>query len=639
GKMSETSSRIVLGSWLSSRATGPEVIDLPLLGSGIIGNDAIQVDSFQVPPALHGVPLILKATAGGFELMTTGAVLLGKGKVGASLSFAVNGIAGTLLIKSLSAAPGARFQIVRQPQLAAIQGLQGGLTIVEQGRQSGVIRVSLEDPDPARAARIVNAIGTSYVKQNIARKTAEIQKSLEFLDEQLPKLRAELEATEGRFNEFRTRNRVFDLSANAQSVLSELVGLRVKEFELQQARTELVSRYTSNHPRVKTLDTQISQVRGLLSRLEQQVDRLPRLEQELLRLTRDVKVSSELYAGLLNSYQQLRLAKASQVGNVRVVDKAIAPIVPVKPRSNAVLGMALAGGLAAGLALGFLRHQLRHTLRDSGEIERALGITVYSDVPHSLEQYRMDKTPSRLRGQQNLLAVAHPEASAIESLRSLRTALQFAMLDAPNNRLLIAGATPGLGKSFVASNFAAVLAAGGRKVLLVDADVRRGHLHRYFGIDRGVGLSEVIAGSAKVDEVINRGVLPNLDFLTTGKLPPNPAELLMSSGTARVLDQISAGYDVVVLDSAPVLPVADALALAPNVGTVLLLARANISTLGDIDEAVRRLRQAGVMARGVVFNDFDLSHRRYGYSRYGRYRYRYRAYRYSDYSYRRDQDT
>ncbi|MEK9719927.1 MAG: tyrosine protein kinase, partial [Quisquiliibacterium sp.] len=144
---------------------------------------------------------------------------------------------------------------------------------------------------------------------------------------------------------------------------------------------------------------------------------------------------------------------------------------------------------------------------------------------------------------------------------------------------------------------------------------------------------------AKVDEVINHGVLPNLDFLTTGKLPPNPAELLMSSGTARVLDQISAGYDVVVLDSAPVLPVADALALAPNVGTVLLLARASISTLGDIDEAVRRLRQAGVMPRGVVFNDFDLSHRRYGYSRYGRYRYRYRAYRYSDYSYRRDQDT
>ena len=128
-----------------------------------------------------------------------------------------------------------------------------------------------------------------------------------------------------------------------------------------------------------------------------------------------------------------------------------------------------------------------------------------------------------------MLAIAAPEEPAVESLRSLRTALQFALLDARNNIVLLSGPTPGLGKSFVSANFAAVLGAAGKRVLLLDADLRKGHIHQYFGLARGQGLSDLIAGTVQLAQVLRVGVMPNVDLLTTGSLPPNPGELLQSS--------------------------------------------------------------------------------------------------------------
>ena len=202
------------------------------------------------------------------------------------------------------------------------------------------------------------------------------------------------------------------------------------------------------------------------------------------------------------------------------------------------------------------------------------------------------------------------------------------MLDARNNIVLFTGPTPGIGKSFTSTNFAAVLGAGGKRVLLIDADMRKGHLHQFFGMKRGHGLSELITGTRVLSDVVHRNVAPNLDLISTGTMPPNPGELLMSPATLQLLESLSGQYDLVLIDTPPVLAVSDTQVIASHAGTVFLVARAEVTALGELQESVKRLGQTGVAVKGVVFNDLDTSRQRYG-----GYGYKYSRYRYTNYQY------
>jgi tyrosine-protein kinase Etk/Wzc len=306
------------------------------------------------------------------------------------------------------------------------------------------------------------------------------------------------------------------------------------------------------------------------------------------------------------------------------VDVAAVPERPVKPQRAQLLAISGVLGLLAGLALAFLRNSLRPGIKNADDIEQHLGLHVFATVPHSRDQEALTTDMKDHKPGIYLLANLRPEDPGVESLRSLRTALQFAMLDAPNNVVLITGATPGIGKSFTSANFAAVLGAGGKRVLLIDADMRKGHIHKTFDLERGHGLSELIAGSQALAQVVHKNVSAQVDLITTGTLPPNPAELLMSPSTVQLLQTLSAQYDIVLIDTPPVLAVSDTQVLAPQCGTVFLVARAEVSTLGELQESAKRLGQSGVTVRGVIFNDLNTAKRRYGYGmgyKYGRYRY------------------
>jgi tyrosine-protein kinase Etk/Wzc len=204
------------------------------------------------------------------------------------------------------------------------------------------------------------------------------------------------------------------------------------------------------------------------------------------------------------------------------------------------------------------------------------------------------------------------------------------MLDAGNNRILVTGATPGVGKSFVSVNLATLLASTGKRVLLIDADLRRGHVNQYFGLQRKGGLSDVIVGEKTLGEAIHASVVPGLDLLTTGTLPPNPAELVLNPAFARLLEDMGQRYDLVLVDSAPVLAAADTLSLAPHFATVLLVARAEVTQPGELHETSRRLVNAGKAPTGVLLNAIDTTRRHYGSYSYKYGGYRYRAYAYGN---------
>ena len=614
----------MIGGWLARRATEPSNPGLLGLSGYVSGNESLKVGAFEVPRKLEGQRFSVIITAGGYDLISPTGETLAKGILGTALEFVDEGQKGQLLITEAVAKPGAEFYLKRFSRLGVIEELQRSLAISEQGRQSGVILTSLNGPEPEKIARTLNEIGTLYVRQNVARKVAEAEKTLSFLGTNLPQLRARIEESETKFNQFRNRNSAFDLTTEAKLVLEQSVKLQTSLLELQQKRKDLESRFTAQHPSIQTIDAQIKNINSELGAINGRVKAFPNVEQDLLRLTRDLKVNTELYASLLNSSQQLQLVKEGKVGNVRIVDVAAVPESPVKPQRQTVLALAGVLGLLAGLALAFLRNSLRPGIKDPADIEQHAGLQVFSTIPFSPAQLLLVKNIRSNATGNHVLAIAAPEDPAIESLRSLRTALQFAMLDAVSNVVLITGPTPGIGKSFTSINFAAVLGAANKKVLLIDADLRKGHLHQYLGMPRGKGLSELICGSVKLEDALHRQVLPNVDFLTTGMLPPNPAELLMTGTAQQLLQHAATQYDLVIIDSAPVLVASDTAILAPLVGAVFLIARAEVTSLSELQESVKRLAQSGAQAKGVIFNGLNISKRRYGYgmgNKYGRYRY------------------
>ncbi|RYF79459.1 MAG: polysaccharide biosynthesis tyrosine autokinase [Comamonadaceae bacterium] len=619
-----------VGEWLARGAKSLSQPGLLGLGGTVSGNEHIEVSRLDVPAAFEDTdPFTVTAQEDG--RYTLSHPLLGEplqGRVGQTLAKTLPQGPLTLTIDHLHGLPGAEFIVARASRLRAIETLQQRLQLSEQGRQSNVINVTLEDDDPARLAGILNAVGEQYVRQNVERKAAEAQKTLAFLEEQLPAFRRQLEDSEEAYTLFRNRNGTVAFDEEAKGLLNQTIELQTKLLEAQQQRRELAARFTDNNVRVQTIDRQIGALRQEIEGLNTRVGRMPTIQQDALRLERDVRVNSELYQSLQNNALQLRLVKEGKIGNVRLLDAAVPPRRPVKPQQPLVLAAALALGLMGGVGLAVLRARLHGGVRDPQEIETHTGLSVYATVPYAPQQKPLDQRTSKGTAGMALLALREPDSQPVEALRSLRVALQFAAMDAANNRVLISGPTPDIGKSFISGNFAAVLAQAGKRILLVDADLRRGHLHKALGLPRDGGLAELLAAQRSPEEAIHADVLPGLDVLTTGKLPPNPADLVQSTAFALTLEMLSQGYDLVVIDSPPVLVASDTVTIAPHCAVLLLVARAGQTQLGEIAESTRRLSQAGCAPNGVVFNGMDLSRRHYG-----SHAYRYGGYRYTDYRY------
>lgn len=623
----------IMGEWLSRRAK--ELSNPGFLGMGgyVSGTEAIDIAKFNVPPTLEEQkPFTITALAGDQYTLTHPDLAESlTGTVGKVLSQQLPTGTITLVVSRLDGKPGAEFLVSRASLLATTEDLQKRLQLAEQGKQSNVISATLEDSDRDRLQRTLNEIGAQYVRQNVERKAAEAEKTIEFLDRQLPEFKQQLEGSEDAYARFRNQNGTVAFDEEAKAALTMSVQLQTKLLESQQLRRELLSRFTESNPKVRMIDGQIAAVRHEIEGLETRVSAMPAIQRDALRLERDVRVNGELYKSMLNSSLQLRLVKEGKIGNVRLLDTAVEPRRAVKPQKPLVVALSLVLGLLTGVAFAILRSKLSSGIRNPQEIEDRLGLNVYSVVPLALEQETiLEHIAGGAKGVQ-LLAVTSPESLAIESLRNLRVSLQLTLMESGNNRVLITGATPGVGKSFVSGNFAVIMAQAGKRVLLIDADLRKGHLQKAFGLPRKGGLADVLAGDLTPEQAIHAQVIPNLDVLTTGAYPFNPANMMLSSALGELLNDFSERYDLVVIDSPPVLVAADAAAVAAHAGAVLLVARDNLTQLGELNESIKRLAHAGQQVNGVVFNGMDLSRRHYG-----SYGYKYGGYRYTEYKYKEE---
>lgn len=600
----------LIGGFLSRRYRGETELSVapPRFGlsSYAWGGERLEFAKLNLPKELLGKKLTLIAgEQHRFQLLDDNDNLLVEGVAGEA--FAQDGVEGQ--VAQLLANPGTRFEVVRNPRIVTIQGYQDALDISEQGKESGIIRLALASSDAAEAVKILNKIAALYVDQNVRRTSAEAAQSLAFLQSQLPQVKRDLAKASDALNAYQTHGKTVNISMETQSVLGQSVALetRISELKLQQA--EMDRKFTKQHPAYRALMTQIGELTQQQRSLEGKVQDLPATQQELLNLTRDVEVASQIYTQLLNKSQELDIVRAGAVGNVRLVDTADVDLTsPVKPKKALIVLIATFLGAFVGVALVLLRKSLSKGLEGPEGIEQ-LGLPVYASIPYSALQQEEDSKKVRAKVAADtpayLLALRNPTDLSIESIRSLRTCLHFAALDSTNNRIMISGPSPQVGKTFVSSNLAAVMAQSGQRVVLIDADMRKGHLHKTLNTPITNGLSDLLVKRCTLEQAINKVEVDNLHFISRGQVPPNPSELLMHANFRDLLAQLSERYDVVIIDTPPLLAVTDAAIVGREAGISLIVARFGVNPAKEIEMTIRRFSQNGIELKGAVFNGVE----------------------------------
>ncbi|WP_411687232.1 polysaccharide biosynthesis tyrosine autokinase [Acinetobacter indicus] len=514
------------------------------------------------------------------------------------------------------------YLIQKQSLPAAVRSLLADYSVAEKGKMTGVLGLNYQGTDKQHITQVLNAILAAYSQQNIEHRSAETAQTLKFLEDQLPELKQQLDVAEREFNRFRQQYNTVDVTKESELYLTQSVTLETQKAELEQKVAEASAKYTAEHPIMQQMNAQLSAINKKINELDGTLRRLPELQRQYLQLFREVEVKQQLYTGLLNSYQQLRIAKAGEIGNVRIVDTAVEPIEPIKPKKLLILILSIFLGGFLGTLLALLRNMLRSGVKDSTQIENELDLPVYATVPRSPVQESRIKL---LKKKKNIpiLAVKNSDDIAIESLRSMRTAIHFSLSSAKNNIIMVSGPAPEVGKSFISTNLATILAQSQKRVLIIDADLRRGYLHKYFNQQAQLGLADYLNGQTELSQVIKATEVSGLDVIARGKSPANPSELLSTTQFSAMLNQLSEQYDHILIDTPPILAVTDGIIISQHAGVNLVIARYAKTQMKELELTINRFEQAGVKVNGIILNDIQRSSAGYGYGY--NYSYAYKA--------------
>lgn len=622
-------SRLVLGKTVDDLDLdiSVEKNTFPLIGAGwdrLMGrkNETVKVTTFNRPQSMAESTFTLEVLSPTRYQLSNDDGFSAQGEVGKPLE--KGGV--SLLVTAISAHEGASFTLTRFSTLGMINSLQNSLSVTEDGKDSGVLTLSITGEDKEQIRKILDSIARNYLEQNVARKSEEAAKSLAFLDKQLPVVRHNLDVAENNLNAYRQQKDSVDLPLEAKSVLDSMVNIDAQLNELTFKEAEISKLYTRIHPAYRTLLEKRRALEEEKARLSKRVTAMPKTQQEIVRLTRDVESGQQVYMQLLNKQQELKITEASTVGDVRIVDPAIAQPGVVKPKKALII----LGSLILGLMLSIVGVLLRSLFNrgiESPQVLEEHGINVYASIPLSEWQKARDsvKTVKGVKRykQSQLLAVGNPTDLAIEAVRSLRTSLHFAMMQAGNKVLMMTGVSPSIGKTFVCANLAAVISQTGKRVLMIDCDMRKGYTHELLGTSNDNGLSDVLVGKADIASCAKPTSINNFDLVPRGQVPPNPSELLMSERFSELMSWASANYDLILIDTPPILAVTDAAIVGRHAGTTLMVARYAVNTLKEVETSLSRFEQNGIEVKGVILN--SIFRRATGYQDYGYYEYEYKS--------------
>lgn len=594
-----------------------------------------QVSQFNVSQGYLNQEFTLTRSAAGFVLSNGFDDF--KGQIGESHHFrGVNGqIHITVNELPLNERP---IVIVKQSLNATTDDINRALSVVEKGQQTGIIELSMTGADQQQVTSVLKQIIVSYVDQNQSRGSEETTKTIKFMETQIPILRKKLDESESIFNEFRKKYGTIDVSKEAELLLSENSRIDAQFNELKLKKADLTTYYTEEHPLVVQINEQIKVLNNRQQEIDETIAGLPEIQREFLKLSQDTEINREVYLNLLKNYEQLKIVKAGQIGYARIIDLPINTFNAIAPRKTLILLLGLVLGTILGVALVLIRNALKNVVKDPERLEAKTGVPVIATIPSSpiLTRLGKKKSPNRL------LAYADNNSLSYEAIKSLRTSLMFGMptaerADQRAKVILITGESPGVGKSFISSNLTEVFAQLDKKILIIDADMRLGELHKVFNMDQHNGLADYLiqdtthlsrdnAQLVKVDTVqesshlasfIHATGIDNIDFMPRGEHPRNPASLLANGSLDHLMTELNLHYDYIVIDSPPILAASDAMILSQYADKVLMVARYDKSIEGQVVYAVSQMNKANIKVDGIILNDVKqglLSKYSYNYS-------------------------
>lgn len=595
------------------------------------GGEILDVKDFTVPDYLKDCRfLLIKKKDDQYSLYTASGQKILEGYTGEFISSNPRIVFGiSIQVNEFRAHEGTTFYISKRSAVAVSQELLQRLIIrdVTQGKAelanviTGVLESSLKGVDEKKLPGILNSILAVEIQKNSEKKSQEIRQTLSFLQEQLQSIKLDLDRAETILTNYRSKTRTFGMSYEANMLLNQTVQVEQLLEQLRLRKAELLLSYTDRHPLLIVLTKQENQLKQKLNRLEAEMGKLPKTEQKAISLERNVRVKNSLYLMLLVKIQQLKVMQAGIISDIRVLGYATAPEKIHSMKPLILLGSVLFGFILA-MMLVFLRKMCSHTIGDPDYIEDQLGLSIYAIVPFSKYQGKLTREMKRnIPGAGPfILADRFPKDLAIEGLRSLRTTLQFLLAESRNKIISITGSSPSIGKSFLSANLAYLLMEGGKRVLLIDADMRKGKIFRYWAKKNKPGLAELLDEKTEFKEAVQTIKSDQLDFISTGIYPHNPSELLLKDHLKQLLDKLSDRYDIILLDTPPILAVSDSILVCRQAGVNLMVIGSGKEHLKEVEHAVKRCKKNQIEINGLILNDVIQKRKAHGY--YG-YQYNY----------------
>ena len=524
-----------------------------------------------------------------------------------------------LNIDAIHAPVNAKFLITKHSYSSEIQSLSAKLEMEEIGatqyQNTGILSIKMSGLVPADVIRTLNTIALKTQDQDAQKKSQEASQMLKFLYQQLPITRTQLEDAEHKLNHYRASSGKIDIKLQTQFLLNQISDLEKKLAELRINKIDMLQSYTPQHPMFIALQTQIRALESQRLIMKTQLKKLPESDQIAVNLMREINVKKTLYLILLNKIQELQVVKAGTISGIRILSYAKAPDSPIPIYSSKIYFVCMMLGMLISVLIVWLRRIFSPKIDDPHWIERQFNLPNLAIVPYCKEQTLSQNNVDASKAIP-LIAYTHPRNLSIESLRSLRTSVQVSLATAKNNVVSIMGSSPGMGKSFIAANLAYLMASAGRSVVLIDADLRKGTIHKYMGLTSSPGLSDLLNNKVSEEVIVPSKVHEKLYVLTRGNYPTDPAELLMSEQFKDLLHTVSQKFDVVIIDTAPILLVTDAVVVSALSGSNYIVLGAGVQEPNEIAMALKRLSSAGVQLHGSIFNFHRAQAKKSSYGRY-----------------------
>lgn len=608
------------------------------------GDEQLAVERLAVPERLLNVPLTLVVLPnGGYRLYDKDTELVA-GTAGTVAE--ANGV--TMQVARIDARPGTRFTVTRHDLVQTVDAVANGLRIEMQPGDAGTVGIGWRNADRTAVAALVNGITESFIGNQATQRRDDTAATLAFLSGEIPRVKAELERAETALTRYRSKAGSIAPTQDAQSYLTGSMDYQRQIAVLKLERMKMLQRFTEEANEVKTIDNQIQQLMRERKDMDSRYQNLSSTERESVALTRDVKVAEDMYMTLRNKAEQLSLLQLDRTGQVRVLDSALLPVRPVGlgPWPATLAGTLM--GVCLAMACVAVRQRVRPTLDNVNEAEERLGLPMLGDIVFSQEQVelerlvdararhgRPDAAVAGLLAQQPgnalvdpdelaestaddidsaerlfrlglhdqfLLARNAPHSMAVEGLRNVRAALHFSLRDTPQRVVAVTSPTAGAGKTFASVNLAVLFAEAGQRVLLIDADLRRGKVAGWLDLQPGPGLADVLSGRASLPDAVQLTAVNGLSVLPAGAPPENPSELLMSPAFGKSLQACAERFDLVMIDTPPIMAVADAALVANCVNSTLLVLRADTTMPSQVDESLKRLARANARLLGGILN-------------------------------------